>query len=250
MDKSFVVHLRKSRYDIRIDRQTKWGNPFVIPRDGDRDTVIRKYREWVVTQPHLVAALPELRGKVLGCWCAPLPCHGDVLVELANRKEVNMEQFIVAGTGSRSLAISEDKDRMSVVLDAEVVRLKNKYPGLVFMSGMAEGWDELIARKAVEHSVPLIAAVPNKTYGAYYWRDHSVMKCDRMAEYLALLDAAEEVVFVCKGVYENGIHANFVRNTYMVNRANAFLVYDTGSPGTRDAIRKIKVAGKPYKVLS
>jgi len=31
-----------------------------------------------------MAALPELRGKVLGCWCAPKACHGDVLVSLAN----------------------------------------------------------------------------------------------------------------------------------------------------------------------
>ena len=35
----------------------------------------------------LLAALPELQGKVLGCWCAPLPCHGDVLVELTPPKE-------------------------------------------------------------------------------------------------------------------------------------------------------------------
>jgi hypothetical protein len=31
-----------------------------------------------------MAALPELKGRVLGCWCAPLACHGDVLAQLAN----------------------------------------------------------------------------------------------------------------------------------------------------------------------
>ncbi len=56
----------------------------MIGKDGDRETVIRKYREWVVTKPHLMAAIHELRGKVLGCWCAPKACHGDVLVSLAN----------------------------------------------------------------------------------------------------------------------------------------------------------------------
>ena len=31
-----------------------------------------------------MAQLPELKGKVLGCWCAPEGCHGDVLAELAD----------------------------------------------------------------------------------------------------------------------------------------------------------------------
>ena len=35
------------------------------------------------------AALPELRGKILGCWCAPKVCHGDVLVELAATRSPN-----------------------------------------------------------------------------------------------------------------------------------------------------------------
>jgi hypothetical protein len=43
-----------------------------------------QYRRWLCGQPKLLAALPELRGRDLVCWCAPLPCHGDVLLELAN----------------------------------------------------------------------------------------------------------------------------------------------------------------------
>lgn len=80
-----VVHLRRERCDVRIDRQTHWGNPFVIGKDGTRSQVIRKYREWILGNEHMVAlAKKELRGKVLGCWCAPLACHGDVLLEIAN----------------------------------------------------------------------------------------------------------------------------------------------------------------------
>lgn len=78
-----VVNVRRGSYDIRIDRATKWGNPFRIGPDGTRAEVIEKYREWIAGQPDLLAALPELRGKRLGCWCSPLPCHGDVLAELA-----------------------------------------------------------------------------------------------------------------------------------------------------------------------
>lgn len=78
-----VVHCKRTRYDTYVGRGSQWGNPFRIGPDGTRDEVIAKYREWIKTQPNLIAALPELRGKVLGCWCVPLACHGDVLVELA-----------------------------------------------------------------------------------------------------------------------------------------------------------------------
>lgn len=74
-------------YDVYVGRPTKWGNPFVIGRDGSRELVIAKYRAWIQRQPALLAALPELKDKVLGCWCAPLACHADVLVELANKEK-------------------------------------------------------------------------------------------------------------------------------------------------------------------
>lgn len=64
---------------VRIDRGTKWGNPFVLGRDGDRDTVIRLYEKRLECKASLLAALGELSGKALGCWCAPERCHGDVL---------------------------------------------------------------------------------------------------------------------------------------------------------------------------
>lgn len=81
-----VVNRRYSNYDIYIGRPSRWGNPFKIGADGTRQQVIDKYREWVVKQPELMAALHELRGKRLGCWCKPRACHGDVLVELLEQK--------------------------------------------------------------------------------------------------------------------------------------------------------------------
>ena len=79
---SRVVNRRFRPYDIYIGRPSIWGNPFVLDKDGSREEVIEKYREWIQQQPELMAALPKLRGKVLGCWCKPQSCHGDVLVEL------------------------------------------------------------------------------------------------------------------------------------------------------------------------
>lgn len=79
-----VVHCKKSKYDVYIGRPSKWGNPFEIGKDGDRKEVIRKYRDWILTQEDLLNQLHVLKGKTLGCWCYPLRCHGDVLVELIN----------------------------------------------------------------------------------------------------------------------------------------------------------------------
>jgi ParB-like chromosome segregation protein Spo0J len=64
----------------RIDRGTPWGNPFLLDDDGDRDTVIASYRDhYLPHKPSLINKLPTLKGRALGCWCAPLPCHGDAL---------------------------------------------------------------------------------------------------------------------------------------------------------------------------
>lgn len=70
---------RPGHDDLYIGRPSKWGNPFTIGRDGSREDVVRKYAEWIVTQPDLLRDLHELRGRTLVCWCAPQMCHGHVL---------------------------------------------------------------------------------------------------------------------------------------------------------------------------
>ena len=81
---ALVVHVKRAPYDVYVGRPSPFGNPFVIGRDGDRAAVIQKYRAWLLAQPALVERVRrELAGKVLGCWCAPLPCHGDVLADVA-----------------------------------------------------------------------------------------------------------------------------------------------------------------------
>ena len=60
-----------------------WGNPFHV-EDMGRDECVEAYREYLAGNSVLMAHLPELRGKVLGCWCAPRNCHGLVLIEFIN----------------------------------------------------------------------------------------------------------------------------------------------------------------------
>lgn len=80
-----VVHWRKEAFDVYVGRPTRWGNPFKPGPDGTRKVVIEKYRAWLMARPALVArAKRELRGKILGCWCHPSPCHASVLLEVAN----------------------------------------------------------------------------------------------------------------------------------------------------------------------
>jgi hypothetical protein len=83
---SRVVHIKREPYDVYVGRPSRWGNPFTVGRDAHtREDAIKKYEAYILAHPKLMAALPDLRGKVLGCWCAPKPCHGDVLLRLANK---------------------------------------------------------------------------------------------------------------------------------------------------------------------
>lgn len=79
-----VVHCKQSHYEVYIGRGSVWGNPFIIGQDGTREEVVERYEEYILGQPKLLGRLRELKGRVLGCWCAPLPCHGDVLARLAD----------------------------------------------------------------------------------------------------------------------------------------------------------------------
>lgn len=81
-----VVNIHKDSYDVYIGRGSKWGNPFVIGKDGTREEVVNKYEKWILTQSQLLNDLPELYGKTLGCFCHPKACHGDILVRLTCEK--------------------------------------------------------------------------------------------------------------------------------------------------------------------
>lgn len=66
---------------VAIDRGTIWGNPFITPADGERSEVIKNFKWYYQHKPSLQRQIESLRGKVLGCWCYPDDCHGDILIE-------------------------------------------------------------------------------------------------------------------------------------------------------------------------
>jgi hypothetical protein len=72
---------------VYVGRPTRWGNPFVIGQHGQQGECVDLYREWIATPERATLRAmvrQELRGKDLVCWCAPKPCHADVLLEIAN----------------------------------------------------------------------------------------------------------------------------------------------------------------------
>lgn len=78
-----VVHCKREPYDVYIGRPSKWGNPYPLSDEGEREEVVELYRRYLwrcikegsITRSEMV----ELVGKTLGCWCTPKPCHGDIL---------------------------------------------------------------------------------------------------------------------------------------------------------------------------
>lgn len=86
-----MVHCKKDKYDVYIGRPSRWGNPFTHKTGtaagiivATREEAVQAYANWIKTQPELLNALTELKGKTLGCWCKPAACHGDILAELAD----------------------------------------------------------------------------------------------------------------------------------------------------------------------
>ena len=75
------------RYDFYVGRPTLLGNPFQIGPGIDRDRAIRLYRHYAIARmdmdENFRRAVLYCKGRTLACWCVPLPCHADVLLELA-----------------------------------------------------------------------------------------------------------------------------------------------------------------------
>jgi hypothetical protein len=86
-----VVHCKREEFDVYIGRGSRWGNPYshkvgtlaehVVE---SRTEAIQKFEEYLLSNEELMASLPDLKGKTLGCWCKPKSCHGDILLRYAN----------------------------------------------------------------------------------------------------------------------------------------------------------------------
>lgn len=173
-----------------------------------------------------------------------------------------LNDYVVAGTGSRRIKTADLRIRNSA-WDQLIDRLDHLRAlhgdRLVVMSGFAEGWDEAVAKAAIKLNLRLWAAIPNRGYGRWYWStERSLTDRDRQAEFTALRDRAWRVTYVMEDVHHtsalklDGVHANFLRNNWMVTGsldfpgADDFLVLGPVKPGsgTDHCVKAIKRAGK------
>lgn len=92
-----VVHCKREPYDVYAGRPSKWGNPFHLKFESERDKVVAQHREWLRGQPKLLADLHELKDKTIGCFCFPRLCHADNYAEI-------LDSYKVIVAGSRDLS--------------------------------------------------------------------------------------------------------------------------------------------------
>ena len=94
MKSTRVVNKYKESYTVYIGRGSKWGNPFSHQSNtkatyivNSREEAVKEFEKYILEGEgkHLLNDLHELKGEVLGCFCKPQSCHGDVLVKLINK---------------------------------------------------------------------------------------------------------------------------------------------------------------------
>lgn len=79
-----VVFIDGKRYP---NEDSVWHNPYKINKNRTREDVIEKYKIYImekIKKENLQMELEKLKNKQLGCWCKPLCCHGDVLLDIIN----------------------------------------------------------------------------------------------------------------------------------------------------------------------
>lgn len=88
-----VVFIDKQRFP---KNSSNFANPFKIGKDGNREEVLYKYKTYIIERLKnnilLQHELITMKGKNLGCWCAPEPCHGNILLELIDN--ISKELYI------------------------------------------------------------------------------------------------------------------------------------------------------------
>lgn len=126
---------------VYIGRPSKWGNPFGHKASAvagttqveTREDAIAQYAAWLEAHPEVrAAAQRELRGRDLVCWCAPLPCHGDILLQVANED--------IAMKWPRPICVI-DTETTGFHAEAEVVELAAI---VIHEDGQAFGWSSLV----------------------------------------------------------------------------------------------------------
>ena len=119
---------------IPEDTDCKWGNPYKLNKQNTRKEVVDSFARYLYQTQELAQSVGVLRGKVLGCWCAPNLCHAEVLHQLAGNRPlyqahrtdqiVKMKTFTIKDVGAIS------KEELIVLFGLNLANLRTKPPKL------------------------------------------------------------------------------------------------------------------------
>jgi hypothetical protein len=179
MNVTRVVNLYKEPFDVYIGRPGKgqsgeFGNPYKGMPKQEAIALFRKYfYKRLKDDPIFNRRVRSLKGKRLGCFCAPKNCHGDVIAEYLNGlSEEDMLKLAVVGS----------RDFNDYAFMIEILQW---YPIKQIISGSARGADSLARRYANEHNISL------KEFPAE-WNKHG--KAAGFMRNKLIVDAADEVI--------------------------------------------------------
>lgn len=271
MEKTNVVNRKSGEdFDIYIGRGSVWGNPFTHKENtkaehivGSRDEAVAAYREWIQTQPELLAQLHTLKGKTLACYCKPAACHGDILAEMADalgedHAEHTVSSVIrIALTGHRPSKLGGyDLSKPGYAdlqrgLETYIEKNLDVYDTVVGHSGLALGADTIwskaiLAMKAkypgrvlFHAEIPMLeqAEAWFKPSDIEFWHEQ-VASADEKSVYGSLAGKSDAERNKLAGKFLN------VRNHGMLDHADVLLALHDGSGGgTGNAVAYAKKTG-------
>ena len=194
MDKIQILNLRHTKpvnpWDVKVDRSSVLGNPFVMETEAERDEVCERYSKYFeIMMQNKSAAWEEinnlcnvyLKHKQLNlfCWCAPKKCHAETIrAEILSRLQlrtipIETDKFKVIIAGSREFL---DYKLLIEKCDHYLQNQNN----IEVVSGAAKGADTLGERYAVKKGYAL------KTFPAnwdFYGKSAGYRRNEEMAEY-------------------------------------------------------------------
>lgn len=200
----------------------------------------------------------------------------------------NYTHYVFAVSGPRELqtipaAEKEEKLNNQVAVFTKVkaaesfinvicMRVSGNRLVVTIICGMAEGFDKICLIAAFQVGLNVHLAIPSKSYGSYYWGKNSLTGKNQYHQFEVYVNMAEaqtickknvtyimeDVHGITKGLYlpngtPKGRHANFVRNDWMVSKADMFFIYEPNKNdqgfyvgGTADLLHSVKRAGMAY----
>lgn len=155
-------------------------------------------------------------------------------------------------TGDRYL-VRDSKEKRLSIFQGVSQWIENQYKAdgdVVFVSFLAEGFDEAVAKACQDLEIPYTIMLPNTGYGLHYWKNNSLLGRDRYDRFEELLVSAKGVSYACgRSVRVQGEHSNFIRNRIAVSLIDFAILFRPETSGTKDVVRKLNQASKPARIM-